>query len=396
MNEKIKTVSEITSEISRILNNHVGYCIVKGEISNFLSHSSGHRYFSVKDSGAQLSCVMWRSRRLTFQPSDGMEVVVRGNITVYPPRGQYQMDLSSMTPLGEGNLYLAYEALKKKLSELGYFDVERKKRLPDFPLNIGVATSGTGAAQRDIKSTIERRFPLCTVYFRNTIVQGDAGAEDIAAAIKDLHDYPVDVIIIGRGGGSLEDLWPFNTEIVANAIYDSKIPIVSAVGHETDFSISDFVADVRAATPTAAAEIVTTNTSLELLSKLEMVTGQMTKMITDEIYHYKDLLDTRVSSYSFRSFRDKLSNYIQEIDEFENDLGKNCRRVIEKSKDRLESYESRLRSLYPLNPLNKGFALLKSGDKILMNSESLKDHKEIIIERAKEIAQANVASVKEK
>lgn len=396
MNDKIKTVSEITNEISRVLNTHVGYCVVKGEISNFLSHSSGHRYFSVKDSGAQLSCVMWRSRRLTFHPSDGMEVVVRGNITVYPPRGQYQMDVSSMTPLGEGDLYLAFEALKKKLSELGYFDVERKKPLPDFPLNIGVATSGTGAAQRDIKSTIERRFPLCTVYFRNTIVQGDAGAEDIAAAIKDLHNYPVDVIIIGRGGGSLEDLWSFNTEKVANAIYNSEIPIVSAVGHETDFSISDFVADIRAATPTAAAEIVTTNTSLEILSKLEMVTGQMTRMITEEINHYKDLLDSRVSSYSFRSFRDKLSNYIQEIDEFENDLSKNCRRIIEKRKDQLGSYESRLKSLYPLNPLNKGFALLKSEGRILNNSESLKNLEDIIIERAKETAQARVHNVTKK
>ena len=186
MKQVIKSVSEITYEIKQLLSNGIGSIVVQGELSNFLSHTSGHRYFTIKDAGAQLSCVMWRSRNLNFLPTNVMEVIIRGRITVYPPRGQYQMDVSSITPVGEGDLFLAFEALKEKLGELGYFDPEIKMPLPELPLNIGVATSGTGAAQRDIISTLQRRFPLCTVYFRNTIVQGDAAAQSIAKAIEEV------------------------------------------------------------------------------------------------------------------------------------------------------------------------------------------------------------------
>jgi exodeoxyribonuclease VII large subunit len=393
MNDRIKTVSELTYEISRALSENIGYSVVKGEISNFTSHTSGHRYFTVKDDGAQLSCVMWRSRTLNFSPANGMEVILRGNITVYPPRGQYQMDVSSMTPVGEGDLYLAFEQLKKKLSEQGYFKADRKKPLPEIPMCIGVATSATGAAQRDIISTIERRFPLCSIYFRNTIVQGDAAADDIALAIKELNGYPLDVIIIGRGGGSLEDLWPFNTEIVANAIYNSTIPIVSAVGHETDFSISDFVADVRAATPTAAAEMVTSLSSIEIISQLWKVEERMKKSLLIEVRTKKEMLASFERSYNFRNFPERLKNIAQEIDELQIDLTKNVRRNISKNRDYLQSLNSHLNSLYPLNPLKKGFALLLDDTKIIPSNESLKDHAKISIERYEEIAEAEVLSV---
>jgi exodeoxyribonuclease VII large subunit len=393
MNEKIKTVSELTYEISRALSEHIGYSVVKGEVSNFTHHSSGHRYFTIKDEAAQLSCVMWRSRKLGFNPTDGMEVILRGNITVYPPRGQYQMDVTSMMPVGEGDLYLAFEALKKKLSDLGYFDSARKKPLPDIPLNIGVATSATGAAQRDIISTIERRFPLCTIYFRNTIVQGDAAAEDIAMAISELESHPIDVIIIGRGGGSLEDLWPFNTETVANAIYKAKVPIVSAVGHETDFSISDFVADVRAATPTAAAEMVTSLSAIEILSQLELISKRMTKSITNEILSKAELLNTFQRSYTFRTFPDRVRNFAQEIDEFQNDLQKNIKRVLIRNSDRLDSTIAHLNSLHPMVPLRKGFAILRDGDTIIPNGSSLRNYDKIIIERYDEKAEAEIRKV---
>ncbi len=393
MNEKIKTVSEITYEIARALKEHIGYSIVKGEISNFLSHTSGHRYFTIKDEAAQLSCVMWQSRSLDFRPTDGMEVVVRGNISVYSPRGQYQMDVTSMTPVGEGDLYLAFEALKKKLSDKGYFEVAHKKPLPYLPLNIGVATSGTGAAQKDIISTIERRFPLCTIYFRNTIVQGEAAAPDIANAIKELHQFPVDVIIIGRGGGSLEDLWPFNTEEVANAIYAAQIPIVSAVGHETDFSISDFVADVRAATPTAAAEMVTSLSSSEIIAQLDLVSDRMKKSVLNEIRYKKDLLNSYSKSYNFKNFPDRIKIFSQEIDELQNYLSKSINRVITKKSDHLHSITSHINSLHPLNPLKKGFALLKDGDQIIPINASLSNYSKIVIERYKESAEAEIKSV---
>jgi exodeoxyribonuclease VII large subunit len=393
MNDRIKTVSELTYEISRALSEHIGYSVVKGEISNFTEHTSGHRYFTAKDDGAQLSCVMWRSRTLNFVPTNGMEVILRGNITVYPPRGQYQMDVSSMTPIGEGDLYLAFEQLKKKLSEKGYFKIDRKKPLPDIPMHIGVATSATGAAQRDIISTIERRFPICTIHFRNTIVQGDAAADDIASAIKELNGFPLDVIIIGRGGGSLEDLWPFNTEIVANAIYHSAIPIVSAVGHETDFSISDFVADVRAATPTAAAEMVTSLSSVEMISQLSKIEERMKKTLLMEVRNRKDMLASLERSYTFRNFPERLKNIVQEIDELQIDLSKNIRRSISKNTDYLLSLTSHLNSLYPLNPLKKGFALLRDDGKIIPSNGSLKDHLRISIERYEEIAEAEILSV---
>ena len=396
MNERIKTVSELTNEISRTLSENIGYSIVKGEISNFIAHSSGHRYFTVKDEAAQLSCVMWRSRTLNYKPTDGMEVVLRGNITVYPPRGQYQMDVSSMTPVGEGDLFLAYEALKKKLSGLGYFKAERKKLLPQIPLNIGVATSGTGAAQRDIISTIERRLPLCTIFFRNTIVQGESAANDIALAINELHKQPLDVIIIGRGGGSLEDLWPFNTETVANAIFNATIPIVSAVGHETDFSISDFVADVRAATPTAAAEMVTSLTAVEMISQLVIISDRMKRSLITEIHSKGELLNSLQRSYTFRNFPEKIKNIAQEIDEYEISIKKSVQRSITKHSDHLDSLVSHLNSLHPMNPLKKGFALLRNENSIVPVNESLNNYSKITIERYNESAEVDIGNVKPK
>ncbi|MBI4546997.1 MAG: exodeoxyribonuclease VII large subunit, partial [Ignavibacteriae bacterium] len=240
---KILTVSELTRRIKSVLETGFLDVSVQGEISNCKLHSSGHLYFTLKDESSQLQAVMWRGRvmNLFFTPQDGMKVIARGNITVYEVRGIYQIDVLQLQPLGTGELQLAFERLKQKLAAEGLFAPEHKKPLPGYPARIGIVTSPTGAAIQDILSIISRRNPAVEVILYPVRVQGSGAAEEIATAIRDFDRYgEIDVMIVGRGGGSLEDLWAFNEEIVARAIYDSKIPIISAVGHEIDFTIADF------------------------------------------------------------------------------------------------------------------------------------------------------------
>lgn len=243
---------------------------IRGEISNFTHHSSGHMYFTLKDEGSRIRAIMFatHNQRLPFIPKEGARVIARGNVSVYERDGQYQFYAVSMQPDGIGSLYLAYEQLKKKLEEEGLFATERKRPLPHFPQTVGVITSPTGAAVRDIMITIKRRFPQVNVILYPVLVQGKGAAPSIVKAIRSMNEMAeADVLIVGRGGGSLEELWAFNEEIVARAIYQSEIPVISAVGHETDFTIADFSADVRAATPTAAAEIAVPS-AIEVKSRL--------------------------------------------------------------------------------------------------------------------------------
>jgi len=269
------SVSELTSQIKNILEGNFDSIWVSGEISNFKHHYSGHMYFTLKDESSEIKVVMFKgfNQYLRFKPEDGMQVLASGRLSVYEQRGQYQLILKQLEPSGIGTLYLAFEALKKKLAEEGLFDSDRKKDLPKYPKTIGVVTSQSGAAVQDIFQILERRAPFINIILRATKVQGEGAAVDIVQAIQELNEHKkVDIIIIGRGGGSLEDLWSFNEEIVARAISISEIPIISAVGHETDYSISDMVADKRAPTPSAAAEIVSPSISdiQEILNKLEM------------------------------------------------------------------------------------------------------------------------------
>ena len=269
------SVSELTSQIKNILEGNFDSIWVSGEISNFKHHYSGHMYFTLKDDSAEIKVVMFKgfNQYLRFKPEDGMQVLASGRLSVYEQRGQYQLILKQLEPSGIGTLYLAFEALKKKLAEEGLFDSDRKKDLPKYPKTIGVVTSQSGAAVQDIFQILERRAPFINIILRATKVQGEGAAVDIVQAIQEFNEHKkVDIIIIGRGGGSLEDLWSFNEEIVARAISISEIPIISAVGHETDYSISDMVADKRAPTPSAAAEIVSPSISdiQEILNKLEM------------------------------------------------------------------------------------------------------------------------------
>ena len=264
MEERYLTVTALTKYIKYKFDHdyHLEDVLLEGEISNFKHNSRGHFYFTLKDDSAQISATMFVSsaRNVKFEPTDGMKVFVRGNVTVYEPSGTYQINVKEMKSSGLGDLYLAYEKLKKELEKEGLFDPIHKKPIPRFPKTIGVITSPTGAAIKDIINTITRRYPLCSVILYPAIVQGTDSKDDVAKQIKKANsDNLCDVLIVGRGGGSIEDLWAFNEKVVAYAIYESNIPIISAVGHEIDFTIADFVSDVRAATPTAAAEIATPN-----------------------------------------------------------------------------------------------------------------------------------------
>ena len=268
MEEKTFTVSEINYLINQKLKQDQNFknILVKGEISNFSTNpSSGHSYFTLKDERSQISAVMFKfmkDRFLKFEPEDGMKVIVKGKIEVYEQQGKYQLYATKITEDGIGNLHIAFEQLKKKLEKEGLFDDTVKKAIPKYPKKIGVVTASTGAAIRDIITTIERRYPICEVVIFPTLVQGDQAKNQIVKQIRNAQNYDIDTLIIGRGGGSIEDLWPFNEEIVAREIYNCEIPVISAVGHETDFTISDFVADKRAPTPTAAAEL-TCRSSIE-------------------------------------------------------------------------------------------------------------------------------------
>ena len=259
-NRRIATVTQINNYIKALLDQVpvLHNVWIKGEISNFKRHSSGHIYLTLKDDGAVLKAVMFKSAAyaLTFKPEDGMKVLARGRISVYEAGGQYQMYIEEMTSDGQGDLYKRFEELKKKLGEEGLFDEARKKTIPKFPEKIGVATSPTGAAVRDMINVLRRRCPMVKVIIYPCLVQGDGAAKSVSEAIRYFNDKNnVDVIIAGRGGGSIEDLWAFNEEITVRTVAESKIPVISAVGHETDFTLCDFAADLRAPTPSAAAEL---------------------------------------------------------------------------------------------------------------------------------------------
>ncbi len=390
------TVASLTQAITLLLRDEIGIVRVTGEISGFTTAASGHRYFTLKDESAQIDCVMWASRTLAFRPKSGMQVVIQGRLTVYATRGKYQIDCDRMTAAGQGDLYLAFAALKEELTERGYFDPDRKRNIPAFPLKIGVVTSPTGAVIQDILSTLNRRSPHCEIYLCSATVQGENAPEEIAAAIKALQNTDADVLIVGRGGGSIEDLWAFNTLPVAEAIYHSRIPIISAVGHETDFTIADFVADLRAATPTAAAELVSQYDRDTLWQQIAVWQNCLNRSVKLEMQNYDQRLNKITNSYAFQDFSDRLHDRAQQLDEAEREMQKSLVRHLHQSKTKLEGITAHLRSLHPLSPLQRGFALLKSGDRLLSNDDSLTEFDKVEIVRRSEIAQAKIEKVIDK
>lgn len=304
MNDKYITVTQLTRYIKYKIDNdvHLNEVFLKGEISNFKAHSRGHFYFTLKDENSRVNAIMFASntRNIKFTPQDGMKVLVTGKISVFESTGAYQIYVNEMLEDGVGNLYIAFEQLKKKLELEGLFDTSYKKRIPKIPSKIGVITAPTGAAIKDIISTIKRRWPLTEIYLFPALVQGEDAKEDIVRQIKRADQYGLDTLIVGRGGGSIEDLWAFNEEIVARAIFECKTPVISAVGHEIDFTISDFVADLRAPTPTGAAEMAVPQLS-DVSNYLEQVSIRLKQAISHQIKNYRDRLNDIESRNIFKN-----------------------------------------------------------------------------------------------
>nr|WP_202406265.1 exodeoxyribonuclease VII large subunit [Pontibacillus yanchengensis] len=349
--DRYLTVSALTKYIKRKFESdpHLTQVWLKGEISNFKHHSRGHMYLTIKDNKSRVNAVMFagNNRSLQFTPENGMNVLIRGEIGVYEPVGQYQLYVKQMEPDGLGALYLAYEELKKKLSGEGLFNEERKKSLPFYPKSIAVITSPTGAAVRDILTTLQRRYPIANVSVFPVLVQGQNAAESIVKALEKVNSLDRhDVIIAGRGGGSIEELWAFNEEIVARAISTSSIPVISAVGHETDFTISDFVADYRAPTPTGAAEVAVPSQS-EISNNIHTLHRRMQRAIDMHVSQRKDQLTRVNKSYAFRYPEQMLRQKEQELDRLMEQFQKSKQSAIDAKKDHFSSVFNRLKQQHP-------------------------------------------------
>ncbi|MBR5271726.1 MAG: exodeoxyribonuclease VII large subunit [Clostridia bacterium] len=357
MDIRTATVSQINGYIKAILDKNVilNNVWVKGELSNFKPHYSGHIYTTLKDEGGVLKAVMFRgaASKLTFMPTDGMKVLARGRVGVYEPSGAYQLYIEEMIPDGVGELYIAYEQLKAKLGEEGLFDEGHKKPIPKFPKKIGVSTATTGAAVRDIINVITRRYPLAEIIIYPTQVQGNGASQSIVNAIEYFNNNEaVDTLIVGRGGGSIEDLWAYNEEGVARAIFNSKIPIISAVGHETDFTIADFVADLRAPTPSAAAEIAVPST-LELGAATENYKTRTINAILKRIENNK----IRLNSMRIKKPSEIIEENYQRIDNLVKHMENRLMLKLSDGKRELAASASKLDALSPLQTLSRGYAI---------------------------------------
>lgn len=376
MQERYLTVTALTKYIKYKFDHdhHLDEVLLEGEISNFKHNSRGHFYFTLKDDGAQISATMFASyaRNVKFEPTDGMKVYVKGNVSVYEPSGTYQINVKEIKSDGVGDLYLAYEKLKEELNKAGYFDIEHKKPIPRIPKTIGVITSPTGAAIKDIINTISRRFPLCNVILYPAIVQGDDAKNDIVKQIiKANEDNLCDCLIVGRGGGSIEDLWAFNEKIVAYAIYDSKIPIISAVGHEIDFTIADFVADQRAATPTAAAELATPSID-NLKQNVAYYVDALGKNIKYLLNDKKMLLANIDRRIEANNPINTLKHKKEILDSYLNRLNNSIFGILSDKKYQFDVLKTKLDSVNPLAIMDKGYSINSINDEIITDVEKVK------------------------
>jgi exodeoxyribonuclease VII large subunit len=351
--QAILSVSELTSSIKKHLESYFPLVFVKGEISNFKEQSSGHLYFTLKDQESQISAVLFRgnARELKRLPKNGDQVMVQGEINVYPPRGYYQIIIRKLDYLGIGELLLQLQVLKEKLEKRGWFDSSRKKTLPKFPRTIGVVTSPTGSVIQDILHILTRRFAGFQLILNPVKVQGDGAAEEIAQAIEHFNRYALaDVLIVGRGGGSLEDLWAFNEEKVAAAIFNSKIPIISAVGHETDFSIADFVADVRAPTPSAAAEIAMLETA-QHLHQLAQMRNRLKAVLLTALQYTRKQLENFNRHPCFSAPFLLIEPHLQRIDDLRSDLNLCLKRNLQEKQLQLLAFKKQAITLKPSNQI---------------------------------------------
>ncbi len=378
---KVYSVAEITHQIKFLLEESFPILLVQGEISNLNMHSSGHIYFTLKDEQAQMRCVVWRSQaeNLRFAPEEGMKILVRGRLALYERGGYYQIVVQQIQPQGLGELQLAFERLKRKLLGEGLFDETRKKPLPEHPQVVGVVTSPTGAAIRDIISVIRRRMPSMPIVLMPVRVQGEGAAAEIASAIRTMDDWGVDVLIVGRGGGSLEDLWAFNEEAVARAIFECHTPVVSAVGHEVDFTIADFVADVRAATPSAAAELVTPDKA-DMEQRLRHLRHLLIRNLQNRLSAWRQAVTRLENHYALRQPENAVAQYRQRTDELDRRLSKSVLQTVSLSAQKLDALERNLQLLSPHHTLRRGYAMVRKGQTVIQNASQLKDHDRAIVE----------------
>ena len=406
MEDEYLTVSQVNAYINGKLKDDVNLqnIYIRGELSNYKTYPSGHSYFTLKDEKSQIPSVMFKGRKwsLKFKPENGMKVIIKGKIEVYEKDGKYQLYASTITEDGLGNLHIAFEQLKKKLKAEGLFDEDHKKEIPKYPKKIGVVTARTGAAIRDIITTIERRYPYCEILVFSTLVQGDQAAPQIVRKIKYAQQFDIDTLIVGRGGGSIEDLWPFNEEIVARAIYDCEIPVISAVGHEVDFTISDFVADARAPTPTGAGMIAVPDAS-EVKNKILQLNERLTKNIADmmaqnrtklENISQKQILKSPESIYEIKGMTlDNLINRLEFaskniIAENRNRLShlehknilKNPQEIIRMKREPYLRNFDKLTVLNPLLTLKRGYTLAKVEGKVVSSAKDVKSGDELDVE----------------
>ncbi|MBX3038812.1 MAG: exodeoxyribonuclease VII large subunit [Anaerolineales bacterium] len=356
------TVSQLTFHIRKLLENDAQLqdVWVSGEISNLSKPNSGHIYFTLKDKNASLRCVMWRTdaARLRINLQDGMAIEAHGKIAVYEPQGQYQLVANQIQAKGEGALYQEFLRLKSMLEAEGLFNPESKREIPQLPKNIGIVTSQTGAALRDMLNTIRRRLPIAKIILAPSLVQGVDAPPAIIKAIESLNQQSLDVIIIARGGGSIEDLWAFNDEGVVRAVANSKTPTISGVGHETDFTLTDFAADLRAATPTAAAELATQTTLDDLLLQITDYESRLTSLTLNLLADQKNFLLTQASRLKYNSPERKIESEYQTLDELSRRAFSALTHRIQLHQSNVDGISKRLQSLNPEGVLSRGYAII--------------------------------------
>lgn len=377
----ILTVSELTKQIKQTLEDGFSQISVEGEISNFKAHVSGHWYFNLKDSNAVISCTMWKglNNYVFFTPQDGMKIIVNGKISVYPPRGNYQIDVRSMKPAGVGELQAAFEKLKQNLSDEGLFDKEHKKEIPLFPEIIGIVTAIDGAAFRDMISVAKRRYPLAELIISPSKVQGSGAAESIAESLERLNERDdIDLIILGRGGGSIEDLWAFNEEIVARAVFKSKIPVLTGIGHEIDFTIADFVADLRAPTPSAAMEIATPNMQ-EIIAFINEFSYNSTQFVSKIVLEFRRKVVDLINSYGFRIPMDLVRKKSQQLDNSIYKINQNVEKIFLSKERKLSILTKTIEGHNMERPLKRGFVLVKQDTKIIPRAKNFDKNKDTLL-----------------
>lgn len=382
---KVLSVSQLNFYIKSIIENdsRLNLVFLTGEISNLTNHyRSGHIYLSLKDEKSVIRAVMFagNARTLRFQPQDGMKIICRGRIAVYEPSGQYQLYIEDMQPDGVGALTIAFEQLKNSLAEKGLFDNAHKKDIPKFPKTIGVITSPTGAAVQDIRNILSRRFPCADIVMCPVLVQGDNAPSQLVAAVKKLDKYNAcDVIIIGRGGGSIEDLWAFNSEELAYAIYECKIPVISAVGHETDFTICDFVSDLRAPTPSAGAELAVPDKD-ELMSFYNSQFQYISSLSDIKVKNYGNIITDIRRRLSLVSPQSKIDEYSRQLEALKNRMVNFLNDKINKAESNIDATASKLEGINPIAVLSRGYAIAEKDGQVISSKSKLSKNDEFTIE----------------